>query len=105
MKKLTIGLALVAMTAVPALAAPVMTQMRDGHRVVVSSQPRADVDVYAEGGVMVPGAEANEAYAYAPAPMIAGSPPVFAFGEYQGADPDPFIRHSLQRDPTSPEND
>lgn len=94
MRKLTIGLALVAMTAVPALAGPAVTQMRDGQRVVISNQ--AGADVYAEGTVIVP-QEANEAYAYAPAPMIEGSAPVYADGEYQGADPDAAVRLQLRK--------
>ena len=32
-------------------------------------------------------------------PAVFGAPPVFAYGEYQGADPDPFIRQQLMRDP------
>lgn len=97
MRKLTIGLALVAITAVPALAGPAVTQMRDGQRVVISDQ--AGADVYAEGTVIVP--EANEAYAYAPAPMIEGSAPVYADGEYQGADPDAAVRLQLRKNPGS----
>jgi hypothetical protein len=35
-----------------------------------------------------------------PAPQPNGcAPPVYAYGKYVGQDPDPFIRHQLERDP------
>lgn len=46
----------------------------------------------------------NAAYlAYAQAPEHSHNYPnaVYAFGQYQGADPDPFIRQQLMRDPPS----
>ena len=37
-----------------------------------------------------------------PAPQPNGcAPPVYAYGRYVGQDPDPFIRHQLQRDPAT----
>jgi hypothetical protein len=37
-----------------------------------------------------------------PAPRPNGcAPPVYAYGEYIGQDPDPFIRSQLLRDPTT----
>ena len=37
-----------------------------------------------------------------PAPQPNGcAPPVYTYGRYVGQDPDPFIRHELNRDPVS----
>jgi hypothetical protein len=81
MKKLVIALALVSLAASPALA-------KKYHKRVI-----ADPAYQA----------ADQAYAYAPDHTYDASPgisqPVYAFGQYQGADPDPFIRLQLLRDP------
>ena len=89
-KRALVGFVMLAATAAPALAAGAgwNTPMRSG-------------SAYAEPGY--------DAYAAAPmaeepimgepmmgAPM-AGAPPVYAYGRYQGSDPDPFIRQSLMR--------
>lgn len=44
---------------------------------------------------------AYQAYASADHNGYANSYAVYAFGQYQGADPDPFIRLQLLRDPPS----
>ena len=83
MKKLAIALAMAALAAAPASA-------KDKH-------PQ-------KGGMQTTGDQANDAYAYAPgdqAQLPGQDTPqsVYAFGRYQGADPDSFIRLQLLRDP------
>ncbi|MFN3659491.1 MAG: hypothetical protein ACK4UO_19775 [Pseudolabrys sp.] len=81
MRTLMAGFALVAVTAAPALAAS-------------WNAPTHNRSAYVEPGY--------DAYAAAPmmeAPVVGmASPPVFAYGDYQGNDPDPFIRQQLMRD-------
>jgi hypothetical protein len=81
MKKLMIALAAVTLAASPALA-------KKYHKPVA-----ADPAYQA----------ADQAYAYAPDRANGAgseySEPVYAYGAYQGTDPDPFIRLQLQRDP------
>jgi hypothetical protein len=48
-----------------------------------------------------PNNEASLAYAYVPERTYNYPTAVYAFGQYQGADPDPFIRQQLMRDPPS----
>lgn len=96
MKKLVLGLALAGMTAVPALAAS--TSWESWNR------PAAHESYTRSAYVAEPG---YDAYAAAPGgeymdgPAIMGSSPVFAYGDLQGADPDPFIRQQMMRDPPS----
>jgi hypothetical protein len=86
MKKLVIALALVSLAASPALAKK--------YRKQVTADP-ANQAAQAYAG--------SQAYAYAPGyNYSAGSGypnPVYAYGQYQGADSDPFIRLQLLRDP------
>jgi hypothetical protein len=43
-----------------------------------------------------------EGFLFNPRPRPNGcAPPVYAYGEYVGQDPDPFIRSQLKRDPTT----
>jgi hypothetical protein len=86
MKKLVIALALVSLAASPALAKK--------YRKQVTTDP-ANQAAQAYAG--------SQAYAYAPGynnSAGSGYPnPIYAFGQYQGADPDSFIRSQLLRDP------
>jgi hypothetical protein len=93
MKKLMIGLALVTMASVPAVANSTdwrtSHDQRDAQHYVVTDTTMA----YA------PMAQGYDAYAYAPAPeMLYGPPPVYNSGSYQGTDPDPFVRLQLRRE-------
>jgi hypothetical protein len=79
MKKLMMGLALAAVTAMPALANGGYSRMPDA--------------AYDDA--------ANTAYDYVPGPQNdtgSGAFTVYDFGRYQGADPDPFIRGQLRRE-------
>jgi hypothetical protein len=82
MKRLAIALAIAALTAAPAFA---------------KSKPSQKNETPAAGNPA-------DAYAYAPngrAPLAGQntSQSVYVNGQYQGADPDPFIRLQLMRDP------
>lgn len=95
MKKLVLGLALAGMTAMPAFAASSTWESWNRPAAHESTARSAYVaepsyDAYAA----TPMARGNVA-----GPAVFGAPPVFAYGEYQGADPDPFIRQQLMRDP------
>jgi len=99
MKQLMMGLVLVAATAAPAFAASSTWESWNrpaAHDRSAYTHDRSMRSAY----VAEPG---HGAYAAAPGaftgPMITGTPPVFAYGDYQGNDPDPFIRQSLVRDP------
>jgi len=79
MKKLAIALAIAALAVSPAVA-----KSKHPQKSSTSSSDPAD------------------AYAYAPngqTPAMDTPQSVYAYGQYQGADPDPFIRSQLQRDP------
>ena len=80
MKKLAIVIALVALAGAPAFATT-----QHPSKAAKPSQP----DTVSR--------QAYEAYAYAPGPDYPQG--VYAFGQYQGADPDSFIRLQLMRDP------
>lgn len=110
MKKLMIGLAIAAV-AVPALSitaaqANYLSPRAGGPMVVDETAygygPRAGMHAYA----YAPGpAYGADSYAYGvdtATPQVLGSHPVFVNGIYQGADPDPFIRSQLLRDPPNP---
>ncbi len=84
MKKLAIALAITVLAASPAFAK--------------SKHPQKDMTQTV--------GDPADAYAYVPAnqsqPRLRGEDTpqsVYAFGLYQGADPDPFIRQQLLRDP------
>jgi hypothetical protein len=87
MKKLMIALAAVAVAASPALAKKYHQQATTD-----PDQQTMQVDDLA-----------YQSYDYVPSQTdtlgLETSPPVYAFGLYQGADPDPFIRLQLFRDP------
>jgi hypothetical protein len=87
MKKLVIALALASLVASPALA-------KKYHKQVTTD---------ASDQVADQGYAGNQAYAYAPGyngSVGTSYPnPVYAYGQYQGADPDPNIRLQLLRDP------
>jgi hypothetical protein len=80
MKKLIITLAVVTVAASPALAKKYQKR--------VTTNP--DMQAYQSD-------PAYQAYAYQPGQGYSNS--VYAFGQYQGADPDSFIRLQLLRDP------
>jgi hypothetical protein len=87
MMKLIIALAVVALTASPALA-------KKYHK-RVATDPAWQADQSGDFGY--------QAYALVPSrgylPGQVNSTAVYAFGEHQGADPDAFIRLQLLRDP------
>ena len=101
MKKLIVGLVLVTASAVPAFAAGSTWNSWNGpaaHDRTGYMHERSMRSAY----VAEPG---YGAYAAAPVgPTMVGPPPVFAYGEYQGTDPDPFIRFQLRRDPNTINN-
>lgn len=85
LKKLMIGVALAGLATAPALANQSM------------SRHRTSAAYGAYGGT--PG---SDAYAMDDSgAMAAGPPPVYEDGQYQGTDPDPFIRQQLLRDPSN----
>jgi hypothetical protein len=86
MKKLMTALALTALAATPALADTYHTRSTTG-------TPMWSADQQGSG-----------AYAYAPGTALNSRGPVFANGQYQGSDPDPFIRQQLRRDPPNNPN-
>jgi hypothetical protein len=85
MMKLMIGLALVAATTTPALAESYHSRASNN-----SQASAAASDSYGKTG--------DGAYAAAPGAFTNGmGPGVYQYGVYAGWDPDPSIRHQLQR--------
>jgi hypothetical protein len=85
MKKLMIGLALVAVAATPALAESYHSRASNNSQASVVAS-----DSYDKTG--------SGAYAAAPGASTNGMDPgVYQYGVYAGWDPDPSIRHQLQR--------
>jgi hypothetical protein len=88
MKKLMMGLALTALATVPAFANGNHARMSN----VGNDDPGYGAYDYAPGS------------AYGAFDLAPSSAPVFADGQYVGADPDPFIRGQLLRNPASINN-
>ena len=97
MKKFIIGAGLAALLATPALAQSYNPGYGTGNSLATPPSWSAN-------------AGTTGAYAYAPsretmhslrgvrAEAVQSEPPVYAFGEYAGTDPDPSIRFQLERD-------
>ncbi|HTT47492.1 MAG TPA: hypothetical protein VMG39_05740 [Pseudolabrys sp.] len=70
-----------------AAADPALARVRHHHKVVRHCvNPPREVGLYG--------------FLFNPAPEPNGcAPPVYAYGRYQGQDPDPYIRLQLERDP------
>jgi hypothetical protein len=86
MKKLVTALAIAVLAVAPAFAKK--------YRQTQTSMPPDNTSLV----------QGSDAYAYVPGdqgPMVGRGDPnaVYAYGQYQGSDPDPFIRSQLYRDP------